>query len=303
MAIKLSPEQQKAIEEQKANCPFCKIVKGDIPSKKVYEDADVQAVMDINPAAKGHMLVMPKEHYPIMPLIPEATFERLFSVTRQLSGCAQQAMLVPGSTVFIANGAAAGQQSQHFLLHLIPREQHDPLAMLDPPVKQVDVSGIEKAHADLRNNLAIMMRNHFKRIGKPFPSEQAVLEGISEERLIALIEANPPMLELALTRPDEFKAIIPKHPQLSVIFKGKDADAIIAALKKRHPEAAEKRQERRPQGEEERHEAHRDKDSPAGEKREEHEEAEERDAGNDQEDKRGGEGKVSLDDIAKLFSR
>src|SRR3989338_7365388 len=146
MAIKLSPEQQKAVEEQKTNCPFCKIVKGEIPAKKVYDDADVQVVMDINPASRGHMLVMPKEHYPIMPLIPDKTFEHLFSVVQELCGAVQHGLLSAGSTVFIANGAAAGQQSQHFLLHVIPRENADHLSLLEVPVKPIDLKDIDKLH-------------------------------------------------------------------------------------------------------------------------------------------------------------
>jgi galactose-1-phosphate uridylyltransferase len=61
--------QEEMLEQQKANCIFCKIVKGEIPSKKVYEDDMMLAILDINPAVKGHILVLPKEHYPIMPLI------------------------------------------------------------------------------------------------------------------------------------------------------------------------------------------------------------------------------------------
>lgn len=264
MPIKLSPEQQKAIEEQKQNCPFCKIIRGDIPAKKVYEDDIVQAIIDINPAAKGHMLVMPKEHYPIMPLIPEKTFDHFFSITQQLCGAAEDGLLVPGATVFIANGAAAGQQSQHFLLHVIPRENNDHLALLDPPARMVDLKDIDKIHADLRNNMVIMMRNHFKRLGKPFPGENLLLEGMTAERLISIIESNPPMLELVLKNPEEFRQLVPKHPQLSLMFKGKDVAAIVEAIRKKHSV----KQERKEQESEEQKE----------------------------------EGEPSIDDIARLFT-
>lgn len=130
--MQLSPEQQKAIDAQKAQCPFCKIVKGEIPSKKVYEDDQLLAILDINPAAKGHLLVMPKEHYPIMPLIPQPIFEHLFTRTKQLSAAMKEGMLLFGNTLFIANGYAAGQQSSHFMLHLIPREAPDGLEFFQP---------------------------------------------------------------------------------------------------------------------------------------------------------------------------
>ena len=67
----MSPEQ--IAEMQKQQCIFCKIIKGDIPGKKVFQDDFVEAILDINPAAKGHTLVMPKEHYPILPVIPLLT--------------------------------------------------------------------------------------------------------------------------------------------------------------------------------------------------------------------------------------
>src|SRR3989338_5246011 len=116
--MQLSPEQQKAIDAQKAQCPFCKIVKGEIPSKKVYEDDQLLAILDINPAVKGHLLVMPKEHYPIMPLIPPQEFSHFFTTVQKIVSGLQSAMLSEGVTLFIANGWVAGQQSQHFMLHL-----------------------------------------------------------------------------------------------------------------------------------------------------------------------------------------
>src|SRR3989338_8906925 len=100
--MQLSPEQQKAIDTQKAQCPFCKIIKGEIQSKTVYEYDKIIAILDINPAAKGHLLVMPKEHYPIMPLIPPETFEYLFIKTKQISHAVKEGMLIFGDTLFIA---------------------------------------------------------------------------------------------------------------------------------------------------------------------------------------------------------
>ena len=81
----LTPERQASVDAQKAQCPFCQIVDGKIPSKKVYEDDKILAILDIRPATKGHVLVMPKDHYPIMPLIPPDTFKHMFSKLKELS--------------------------------------------------------------------------------------------------------------------------------------------------------------------------------------------------------------------------
>lgn len=156
--MQLSPEQQKAIDSQKQQCPFCKIVKGEIPSKKVYEDDNILAILDINPAAKGHLLVMPKEHYPIMPLIPPDMFEYLFLKTKQLSAAMKEGLLLFGDTLFIANGYAAGQQSSHFMLHLVPRETNDGFDFFIPKKSVVDKQQVEDAFKLLKHNLPIMLR-------------------------------------------------------------------------------------------------------------------------------------------------
>ena len=74
----MSPEELKAFQKQQ--CIFCQIVAGKVSSKKVYEDNICIAILDINPANPGHLLVLPKEHYPIMPLIPEEELKHIGKV-------------------------------------------------------------------------------------------------------------------------------------------------------------------------------------------------------------------------------
>ncbi|NQU79111.1 HIT family protein, partial [Candidatus Woesearchaeota archaeon] len=130
-SMQLTPEQQQMLEEQKKKCIFCQIIEGNIESKKVYEDDLLIGILDIHPATKGHVLLMPKEHYPIMPLIPQETFQHMFRKMKDVDRCVKEALLCKETTIFIANGAAAGQQSQHFMMHIIPREGGDGLDMLD----------------------------------------------------------------------------------------------------------------------------------------------------------------------------
>ena len=119
----MSPEELQELQRQQ--CIFCQIVTGKIPSKKVYEDAVCIAILDINPAAKGHLLLLPKEHYAIMPQLPEKVLGHLTIVSKNLSQVLLKVLRADGTTLFIANGAAAGQRAQHFLLHLIPRKSND----------------------------------------------------------------------------------------------------------------------------------------------------------------------------------
>jgi len=121
----MSPEE--IAELQRQQCIFCQIIKGKIPAKKIFEDEHSLAILDINPATKGHLLIMPKEHYAIMPQVPEQEITHLSLVTRTLSQLLLRVLRIGGTNVFIANGAAAGQKAQHFIIHLIPRKEGDNL--------------------------------------------------------------------------------------------------------------------------------------------------------------------------------
>ncbi|MBT4539202.1 HIT domain-containing protein [Candidatus Woesearchaeota archaeon] len=148
----LTPEQQKELQEklknmspeelqefQKQQCIFCQIVSGKIPSKKIYEDEKVIAILDINPAAKGHLLLLPKEHYSIMPQIPDEDLSHLFLIAKQLSKKMLQKMKVAGTSIFIANGLAAGQRAQHFMIHIIPRKQGDGVLPLNEQLQDKEM--------------------------------------------------------------------------------------------------------------------------------------------------------------------
>jgi histidine triad (HIT) family protein len=123
----MSPEEPK--EFQKQQCVFCHIVSGKVPSKKIYEDDTVLAILDINPANPGHILLLPKEHYVIMPQIPEDVISNIFMVAKALSNTILKALGVKGTNIFIANGIAAGQKAQHFMIHIIPRNENDDLSL------------------------------------------------------------------------------------------------------------------------------------------------------------------------------
>ncbi|NQZ84271.1 MAG: HIT domain-containing protein [Nanoarchaeales archaeon] len=119
-------EIQKRMQMMKDNCIFCKIIKKEIPAQTIFEDDICLAILDINPASKGHILLMPKEHYMMMPMVPDQVLGHMSIMSKYISDLIKKTF--PDSkdtTVFIANGAAAGQQSQHFMSHLIPRYDND----------------------------------------------------------------------------------------------------------------------------------------------------------------------------------
>jgi len=119
----MSPEELK--EFQKKQCIFCHIVEGKVQSKKVYEDDRCIAILDINPSNPGHVLLLPKEHYSIMPQLSEEEIAHLFMVAKTISNAALRSLGVQGTNIIVQNGIAAGQKAQHFMIHIIPRKEED----------------------------------------------------------------------------------------------------------------------------------------------------------------------------------
>ena len=106
-----SPEEQGAPADAQQNCIFCHIIAGRVPSKEVYSDSKVKAILDINPANPGHVLILPKEHYMILPQVPEELIGYMGMVSKAISKACIRALKVQGTNVFVANGAAAGQKA------------------------------------------------------------------------------------------------------------------------------------------------------------------------------------------------
>ena len=112
-------------DQQKKNCIFCHIVSGRVATKKVYEDDKCLGILDINPANPGHVLLLPKEHYAIMPLVPEDLIAHMFTVAKHISQAQLKALRAQGTTIMAANGMVAGQRAPHFMIHVIPRKEGD----------------------------------------------------------------------------------------------------------------------------------------------------------------------------------
>lgn len=103
------------------NCIFCKIIAGDIPSIKIYEDEHCYAFMDVMPLSKGHTLLVPKTHREfVYDLLPEEA-ANLFSVAPKIAAALNAAFEPEGMNLLNNNGAKAGQSVGHFHLHFIPR--------------------------------------------------------------------------------------------------------------------------------------------------------------------------------------
>ena len=107
------------------DCIFCKIVKGDLPSFKVYEDDRVFAFLDINPVSKGHTLIIPKAHAENLGEIAEEDLMAIHRVSQKMYRAMQTALGADGVALVQANGKAVNQIVMHYHLHLIPRKNSE----------------------------------------------------------------------------------------------------------------------------------------------------------------------------------
>jgi len=107
------------------SCIFCRIVKGEVPCYKVYEDDKVLAFLDINPLAKGHTLVIPKKHAYKLEDLEEEDAKALLMATYKLIPRVKLALSAPATTIAINNGKESGQEIEHVHIHIIPRFKGD----------------------------------------------------------------------------------------------------------------------------------------------------------------------------------
>ena len=106
---------------KKDDCIFCKIAAGEIPSRKIYEDKDLIAIMDLNPTSKGHSLIIPKEHCTNIYDIDEDIAAKVMKTAKKLATKMTVALNCDGFNLLQNNGETAGQTMFHFHMHLIPR--------------------------------------------------------------------------------------------------------------------------------------------------------------------------------------
>lgn len=110
---------------RKDDCIFCKIANGDIPSATLYEDEEFRVILDIEPAAKGHALILPKDHYANLYEIDEEVAARAFKLAKKMVMKMTEILGCDGYNIVQNNGEAAGQTVFHFHMHLIPRYKDD----------------------------------------------------------------------------------------------------------------------------------------------------------------------------------
>jgi len=126
----------------KNDCLFCAIMDGELPSYKLYEDEYFYVMLDRFPKCLGHALILPKRHVAHIFDLSEEESRRLFPLTQKIAEAMKEQLDFSGLNLLQNNGAAAGQEVNHFHLHLIPRYDGDAMAIQykrqDPPASEFE---------------------------------------------------------------------------------------------------------------------------------------------------------------------
>ena len=132
-------------------CIFCKIINGDIPSKKIYEDEDILAILDISQATKGHTLVIPKKHFDNLLSIDDNEYLKVMKKVKDLAKVIVKAFDAKGCNILNNCNSVAGQSVMHFHVHIIPRyEENDLKLEFTDHSKDYDLSLIQ---AEISKNM------------------------------------------------------------------------------------------------------------------------------------------------------
>ncbi|MHA2363352.1 MAG: HIT family protein [Candidatus Hodarchaeales archaeon] len=131
-----------------SDCVFCKIVAGEIPSQKLFENDNVYAFLDINPLSKGHMLVIPKNHAERLHEISDDDLSEILVVLKKLALAAN----VKDYNILQNNGRIAHQVVPHVHFHLIPKTSSDGLGIGWTPIS-IEKEELEKVQKKIITNI------------------------------------------------------------------------------------------------------------------------------------------------------
>ena len=129
---------------EKKDCLFCKIIKGDIPSRKIFESNNTLAFLDIAPKREGHVVLIPKKHYYNLLDIPEEEINPFFKDLKEVASIVKEKMNAEGFNIVQNNFPAAGQLVPHFHYHIIPRNKEDRTSKKNIPPKMASKSELDR---------------------------------------------------------------------------------------------------------------------------------------------------------------
>lgn len=131
------------------NCIFCKIAAGEIPSRTIYEDDSFRVIMDISPAAKGHAIILPKNHAADIFELPEEDASKILIVAKKVASAMKKALMCDGVNILQNNGEVAGQTVFHLHVHVIPRYQDDQVKIKWSPITTFTEEEMDALHKEI----------------------------------------------------------------------------------------------------------------------------------------------------------
>ena len=135
----------------KDDCIFCKLANGVFPTNKVYEDEDFRVILDNSPAAKGHSLIIPKQHFENIYSTDDAYLAKLLPVAKKVANALKKTFNCDGVNIVQNNEPAAGQTVFHLHVHVIPRYNDDKVGITWPQ-HEVDQDEQKKLADEIANN-------------------------------------------------------------------------------------------------------------------------------------------------------
>ncbi len=164
--------QQKGAGSHGGECLFCQIASGKIDTIKIYEDANVFAILDINPISPGHAIVMPKQHFQFLFQLSEPLMLNVMKVVNLLSEIIVNVTKAKGININMAMGEIAGQRVPHIAINLVPRHDKDNI-FFDAERKKIDKKELEKIGRDISAHVGRMQAEHRAKMSK---AEEATKE-------------------------------------------------------------------------------------------------------------------------------
>ncbi len=146
-------------------CIFCLLAKGEIPSFKIYEDDEFFSCLDINPATPGHVILFPRKHYKSLMELSDKEIQDLGFVVRGISLALVEAG-AEGVDVFYPMGTAAGQKSEHMVIHIIPRYKEDGINFSWKP-RKIEKEDMKKLQEKIVSFIKVMRKKEFVEERKP----------------------------------------------------------------------------------------------------------------------------------------
>ncbi|KAI5361307.1 Putative histidine triad (HIT) protein [Septoria linicola] len=136
-----------------ANCIFCKIIKGDIPSMKLFESEKTLAFLDINPLAYGHALIIPKHHGEKLTDVPDDSLTELLPVAKKIASALKTSQGLENYNILQNNGKLAHQEVGHVHFHIIPKPDEQQGLQIGWPMQKGDMDKLKALLEDVKSKM------------------------------------------------------------------------------------------------------------------------------------------------------